>query len=72
VKTQKLGDEVAAEKLLGWKEKTKGDIQGEGLGSMLALLQIGNLESTSWQLLYLHSCGSIVEKSGSGFCQIFF
>jgi len=73
VKTQKLGDWAAAENLLKLKEKTKGDFQrGEGLGSFEALFHMGNLESTSWQLLYLHSCGGIVAKSGSGFCQIFF
>ena len=78
MKTQKLGDWAAAENLLKLKEKTKGDFQrGEGSGSTYISgsgkhTHMGILESTSWQLLYLHSCGGIVAKSGSGFCQIFF
>ena len=70
-----VGEETEIRKLggcrepFGWKETTKGNIQ---VGFWEAQFYIGNLESTPWQLLYLHSSGGAGAKFSSGFCQIFF
>ena len=60
---------MAAENRLEWEETTKSNVQ---VGFGAAQFYLGSLEFASWQLLFLHSSGSVGAKSGSGFCQIFF